>query len=78
MGSLSTYSYRSSSTHMEERRDTLGDMLEAERVGVGAIGVSWGFQKHGTLAKGNPFKVVDEPEGLPVAVEEYFHGKPER
>ncbi len=52
--------------------DTLGDMLEAESAGIGAIGVSWGFQKHETLARGKPFKVVDKPQDLPPAVAEYF------
>jgi phosphoglycolate phosphatase len=52
--------------------DTLGDMLEAEKTGVGAIGVSWGFHSHETLRKGNPFKIVDKPEDLSVAISDYF------
>lgn len=52
--------------------DTLGDMREAEKVGVGVIGVSWGFHEHERLQKGNPFKIVDHPHELPEAVEAYF------
>lgn len=52
--------------------DTLGDMREAEKVGVGTIGVSWGFHEHERLQKGNPFKIVDHPHELSVAVEGYF------
>ncbi len=52
--------------------DTLGDMREAEKVGVGTIGVSWGFHERERLQKGNPFKIVDHPQELPGAVEEYF------
>lgn len=52
--------------------DTLGDMREAEKVGVGTIGVSWGFHEHERLQKGNPFKIVDHPHELPGAVDGYF------
>jgi HAD superfamily hydrolase (TIGR01509 family) len=52
--------------------DTLGDMREAEKTGVGAIGVSWGFQHKETLAKGNPFRIVDNPHGVLSAVSDYF------
>jgi len=53
--------------------DTLGDMREAAEVGVGAIAVSWGFQRHATLEQGKPFRVVDAPADLLKAVSAYFH-----
>lgn len=57
--------------------DTLGDMLEAEEAGLGAIGVSWGFLPRMTLEKGKPFRIVDTPAELPQAVGEYFaHSTP--
>lgn len=52
--------------------DTLGDMREAEKAGVGSIGVTWGFQKAETLHKGKPFLLVDEPTKLPDVVKRYF------
>jgi phosphoglycolate phosphatase len=44
--------------------DTLGDLREASHVDVRAIAVSWGFHSHETLAKGNPYMIVDKPEEL--------------
>ncbi|MBI4094080.1 HAD family hydrolase [Candidatus Kaiserbacteria bacterium] len=55
--------------------DTLGDMLEAKKENVGAIGVSWGFHPRETLAKGDPFRIVDTPAEIPAAISDYF-GKP--
>lgn len=52
--------------------DTLGDMREAEKAGIGIIAVSWGFNKREQLAKGSPFTIVDHPHELPQAVEKYF------
>lgn len=52
--------------------DTLGDMLEAEKTGVGAIGVSWGFQEQETLLRGKPFTIVQKPSELYLAISEYF------
>ena len=52
--------------------DTLGDIREAEAHGIGAIGVSWGVHSHETLEKGIPFRIVDKPEELPDAVDDYF------
>src|ERR1700690_4067272 len=49
--------------------DTLGDMREAKKHGVGAIGVSWGWHTHATLEKGIPFRIVDAPAELPDAVD---------
>ncbi len=52
--------------------DTLGDMLEAEKTGVDAIGVNWGFHSTETLMKGKPIKIVDTPDDLLVAIKGYF------
>ena len=35
--------------------DSLGDMREGASVGVGSIGVSWGFQDRATLQKAHHF-----------------------
>jgi phosphoglycolate phosphatase-like HAD superfamily hydrolase len=52
--------------------DTLGDMREAKAHEVGAIGVAWGFHDRATLERGFPFRIVDSPQELPDAVEDYF------
>lgn len=52
--------------------DTLGDMREAEVMNVGAIGVMWGFQDEVTLESGNPFCIVNKPQDLPAAIDDYF------
>lgn len=52
--------------------DTLGDMHEASRMGVRAIGTTWGFHAPETLQRGNPFRLVHQPNDLLDAVPEYF------
>jgi len=52
--------------------DTLGDIREAEKTGVGAVGVSWGFHDRETLLRGQPFAIVDSPAALPEAISKYF------
>jgi phosphoglycolate phosphatase len=52
--------------------DTLGDMIEADKMGVPAIGVSWGFQNHQTLKQGKPIRVVDTPSELVGAINSHF------
>ena len=52
--------------------DTLGDIREAEKMGVGALAVTWGFHEPERLAKGSPFRLVDTPELLPEAIADYF------
>ncbi len=44
--------------------DTLGDIREAEKVGVKSIGVTWGFHKLETLQKGNPVAIATTPQEL--------------
>lgn len=53
--------------------DTLGDMKEAAKMKVAAIGVNWGFQPEETLAKGSPHRVVAAPKDLPPAIFDYFN-----
>lgn len=52
--------------------DTLGDIEEASRTGVGSIAVSWGFHGRERLEKGRPFRIVDRPEDLARAIDDYF------
>lgn len=52
--------------------DTLGDIYEASKMNVASIGVTWGFHTVDTLVKGNPFKIVEKPEGIVSVVEQYF------
>lgn len=40
--------------------DTLGDILEGNKVGVRTIAVDFGFHKRDRLEKGNPFKIVSD------------------
>ena len=44
--------------------DTLGDMREAQKVGVKSLGVSWGFQGREFLEQGSPLAIVDSPGEL--------------
>ena len=52
--------------------DTLGDLREAIKAGVGTIGVLWGFHDRERLSRGNPFRLVEKPQDLMSAVLEYF------
>ena len=44
--------------------DTLGDIKEANKVGIESIGVTWGYQDRTNLNKGQPIKTVDTPKEL--------------
>ncbi|MEK7615708.1 MAG: HAD-IA family hydrolase [Patescibacteria group bacterium] len=44
--------------------DTLGDILEARKIGLEAIAVTWGFQRKETLMEGNPKMLVEAPKQL--------------
>ncbi len=50
-------------------------MREASRAGVGAIGVTWGFQAPETLLGGKPFRLAEKPADLSNAVTDYFNFK---
>ena len=44
--------------------DTLGDIKEADKVGIDSIGVSWGYHSEETLLKGNPVFVANNVKEL--------------
>ena len=44
--------------------DTLGDIMEANKVGIRTIAVTFGFHKKELLLEGNPFACIDQPEEL--------------
>ncbi len=52
--------------------DTSGDIVEAEKTGIGAIAVAWGFQKLPVLERSNPFRLVESPDVLSAAISDYF------
>ncbi|MEI8339094.1 MAG: HAD-IA family hydrolase [bacterium] len=52
--------------------DTLGDLIEAEKAGVGSIAVTWGFHSEDFLLKGNYYKILDEVADLEPTVDNYF------
>lgn len=53
--------------------DTLGDLREAEKVGVQGIGVTWGFHPRARLERGNPWAIVGTPKELEEKVMEFFN-----
>ena len=64
--------YDTTSEHCVFITDTLGDMREAKAHEMGTIGVSWGVHPRETLEKGIPFRIVETPDELPDAVDDYF------
>ena len=40
--------------------DTLGDILEANEVGIKTIAVDFGYHERERLEKGNPMKIISE------------------
>lgn len=44
--------------------DTLGDILEANEVGIGTIAVDFGYHERERLQKGNPLKIISRFEEL--------------
>ncbi len=54
--------------------DTLGDMVEAEKTGVAALGVSWGYHPIETLQRGNPIAMAHTPNDMLREIERYFPG----
>lgn len=44
--------------------DTLGDIIEAEKLYITTIGVLWGFHNKEMLTKGNPHHIADSVEQL--------------
>ncbi len=52
--------------------DTLGDIKEANAVGVASIAVTWGFQRVETLEQGAPFGFAHTPTQIINLIQEYF------
>jgi phosphoglycolate phosphatase len=50
--------------------DTLGDILEANKVGLRTIAVDFGFHERERLEKGNPFKIVSNFDEVVEAIRE--------
>ena len=48
--------------------DTLGDLIEAKKVGIGSIAVDFGFHDKERLEKGDPLMIVSRFEGISKAV----------
>ncbi len=48
--------------------DTLGDLMEGNRVGVKNLAVTWGYHDKQRLKKGNPLVVIDQFEEIVPAV----------
>ena len=49
--------------------DTLGDIKEAKECGVSSIAVTWGLHGKSILEKGEPLKIIDNPQDLVGAIE---------
>ena len=52
--------------------DSLGDMREATEKNVDAIGVTWGWHNREVLERGKPFRIVDTPKDITLAIDDYF------
>lgn len=55
--------------------DTVGDVLEAKKVEVGSIGVTWGFHSHETLSQSDTFRLTKRPDELPGVIFKYFRSR---
>lgn len=49
--------------------DTLGDIKEATECGVQSIAVTWGLHNKSILERGNPARIIDNPQDLIGAIE---------
>ena len=54
--------------------DTLGDIREADEVGLPSVAVAWGFHSPVTLETGNPYVIVDKPQDILHYINLYFNG----
>ena len=52
--------------------DTLGDILEANELGIASIAVTWGFQRIETLERGAPFGFAHNANDVQKLIERYF------
>ena len=44
--------------------DTLGDIIESNKVGIKSVGVTWGYHTKENLSKGNPFFIAENFDEL--------------
>jgi phosphoglycolate phosphatase len=51
--------------------DTLGDLEQANKIGLPAIGVTWGFHEEERLRRGNPYAIVNTPAELLALIKEW-------
>lgn len=49
--------------------DTLGDILESNKVGIRSIGVLWGLHDKETLERGDPTIIIDDTAILKSTIE---------
>lgn len=52
--------------------DTLGDIHEANSLGIASLAVTWGFQNIDTLQQGVPFGFAYEAGDITALIDEYF------
>ncbi|HRY52580.1 MAG TPA: HAD-IA family hydrolase [Candidatus Portnoybacteria bacterium] len=55
--------------------DTLGDLREADTLGVKSLAATYGFHSEATLAKGNPAGFIKNPEEIISEVKKYWNKK---
>ena len=51
--------------------DTLGDIKEAKECGVQSIAVTWGYHPVETLKRGEPYRIVSQPQEILEAINSY-------
>ncbi len=52
--------------------DTLGDIHEANTMGIASIAITWGFHREDTLLEGRPFAIAHKAEDITNLIEQYF------
>lgn len=52
--------------------DTLGDIKEANKLGVQSLAVTYGFHDEETLLRGNPMGLIKHPQDIIIKIEEFF------
>lgn len=55
--------------------DTLGDILEANKVGLKTIAVDFGFHERFRLEKGRPLKIISDFSRLPLEIKKLINKK---
>lgn len=52
--------------------DTLGDILEANNVGIKTIAVDFGFHDRARLERGNPYAIISDFDHLPKVISQIY------